>query len=94
MNEVYATFFKSGPPARATVEVVRPTARRENRDFGNRRASVVFRLRWLGGPYSRWMGCRCQKVTLPRFVSVPTERAPIRPRLWLTLPSSWAMRRG
>jgi hypothetical protein len=42
MNEVYATFFKSAPPARATVEVAF-TARRENRDFGDRRASVSVR---------------------------------------------------
>ena len=137
MNEVYATFFKSAPPARATVEVARLPSRHENRDFGNRRASVVFacggsaladdchvgcdsgpicpkpaftrpleRYDYFcrmvtrlilntrgvcrvgadgGGPYSRGMGCRCQKVTLRRFVCAPTERAPIRTRLWPTV---------
>ena len=40
INEVYATYFKNTPPARATVEVA-PSAKCQGRDFGNRGSSLT-----------------------------------------------------
>ena len=48
MNEVYATFFKERAARPCNYRGRPPPARREDRDFGNRRASVVLCLRWPG----------------------------------------------